>query len=143
MKRVIIDTSVWSEALRRKKNTINSSETIIRKIIEKDIEILLLGIILQEILSGISNEKLYYEIKKILDDFVYLETTKNDYIYASELSNKCRSNGIKAGSIDYLIASTTIQNDLHLVTYDKDFVNISKYTDLKIFDIDNFLKNSS
>ena len=143
MKRVIIDTSVWSEALRRKKNTINSSETIIRKIIEKDIEILLLGIILQEILSGISNEKLYNEIKKILDDFVYLETTKNDYIYASELSNKCRSNGIKAGSIDYLIASTTIQNDLYLVTYDKDFVNISKYTDLKIFDIDNFLKNSS
>ena len=143
MKRVIIDTSVWSEALRRKKNTINSSETIIRKIIEKDIEILLLGIILQEILSGISNEKLYNEIKKILDDFVYLKTTKNDYIYASELSNKCRSNGIKAGSIDYLIASTTIQNDLYLVTYDKDFVNISKYTDLKIFDIDNFLKNSS
>ena len=143
MKRVIIDTSVWSEALRRKKNTINSSETIIRKIIEKDIEILLLGIILQEILSGISNEKLYNEIKKILDDFVYLETTKNDYIYASELSSKCRSNGIKAGSIDYLIASTTIQNDLHLVTYDKDFVNISKYTDLKIFDIENFLKNSS
>lgn len=143
MKRVIIDTSVWSEALRRKKNTINSSVAIIRKIIEKDIEILLLGIILQEILSGISNEKLYNEIKKILDDFVYLETTKNDYIYASELSNKCRSNGIKAGSIDYLIASTTIQNDLHLVTYDKDFVNISKYTDLKIFDIENFLKNSS
>ena len=143
MKRVIIDTSVWSEALRRKKNTINSSETIIRKIIEKDIEILLLGIILQEILSGISNEKLYNEIKKILDDFVYLKTTKNDYIYASELSNKCRSNGIKAGSIDYFIASTTIQNDLHLVTYDKDFVNISKYTDLKIFDIENFLKNSS
>ena len=34
MTKFIIDTSVWSEALRRKKNTLNSSETIVRKIIE-------------------------------------------------------------------------------------------------------------
>ena len=141
MTRLIIDTSVLSEALRRKKNSINSSETVVRKIIENDQEIVILGIILQEILTGISNEKIFTEIKDILDDFVYLDITKNDYIYASELSNKCRSKGIIAGSIDFLIASVAIRNDLHLVTFDRDFFNISKHSGLKILDIDRFLEN--
>jgi len=143
MTKFIIDTSVWSEALRRKKNTLNSSETVVRKIIENDDEIVILGIILQEILAGISNEKLFREIKDILDDFVYLDITKNDYIYASELSNKCRSKGIIAGSIDFLIASTAIRNELQLVTSDKDFLNISKHSNLKILDINRFLENKT
>ncbi|PKL15228.1 MAG: VapC toxin family PIN domain ribonuclease [Spirochaetae bacterium HGW-Spirochaetae-5] len=143
MTQFIIDTSVWSEALRRKKNIVNSSETIIRKIIENDDEIVVLGIIFQEILTGISNEKLFKEIKDVLDDFVYLEITKNDYIYASELSNKCRSKGIIAGSVDFLIASTAIRNELQLVTFDKDFFNISKHTDLKILEIDRFPGNKN
>ena len=141
MTKFIIDTSVWSEALRRKKNTINSSETVVRKIIENEDEIVILGIILQEILTGILNEKLFIEIKDILDDLLYLEITKNDYIYASELCNKCRSKGITAGSIDFLIASTAIRNELQLVTFDKDFFNISNYSDLKILDIDHLLEN--
>ncbi len=143
MTRVIIDTSVWSEALRRKTNTVNSSETVVRKIIENDDEIVIAGIILQEILTGISNEKLFREIKDILDDFAYLDITKNDYIYASELSNKCRSKGIIAGSIDFLIASAAIRNELELVTFDKDFFNISKHTDLKILDIHRFPGNKT
>jgi predicted nucleic acid-binding protein len=143
MTKFIIDTSVWSEALRRKKNTVNSYETIVRKIIENDDEIVLLGIILQEILTGISNEKLFREIKDILDDFVFLDITKNDYIYASELSNKCRSKGIIAGSIDFLIASAAIRNELQLVTFDKDFFNISKHSDLKILDLNRFLENKT
>lgn len=143
MTKLIIDTSVWSEALRRKKNAVNSSETIVRKIIENDDEIVLLGVIIQEILTGISNEKLFSEIKDILDDFAYLEITKNDYIYASELTNKCRSKGIIAGSIDFLIASAAIRNKLQLVTFDKDFINISKHSNLKILDIERFLENKT
>jgi hypothetical protein len=143
MTRFIIDTSVWSEALRRKKNSVNSSETVVRKIIGDEDEIVIIGIILQEILSGISNEKLFEEIKNILDDFIYLDITKNDYVFAAELRNKCKSKGVIAGSIDFLIAAIAIRNELQLVTFDKDFFNISRQSDLKILDIDLFLKNKS
>jgi hypothetical protein len=143
MTRFIIDTSVWYEALRRKKNTVNSSETVVRKIIGDEDEIVIIGIILQEILSGISNEKLFEEIKNILDDFIYLDITKNDYVFAAELRNKCKSKGVIAGSIDFLIAAIAIRNELQLVTFDKDFFNISRQSDLKILDIDLFLKNKS
>ncbi len=143
MIRFIIDTSVWSEALRRKKNTVNSSDTVVRRIIENDYEIVVAGIILQEILSSIADEKLFRDIKDILKDFQYIDATKNDHIYASELSNKCRSKGIIAGSVDFLIASVAIRNELELVTFDNDLFNISKHTDLKILDIDRFLVNNT
>src|SRR6056297_544912 len=134
MIRLLIDTSVWSEALRRKEKSLNSSETLVRRIIENNEEIVIIGIILQEILSGITNQKQFSEIESILSDFAYIDITKKDYIHAAELRNKCKQKGITAGSFDFLIASVAIKNKLTLVTYDKDFINISKYTELKILD---------
>ncbi len=138
--KLLIDTSVWSEALRRKDKSLNSSETIVRKIIDNNDEIVVIGIILQEILSGISDRRLFSEIKNILNDFSYLEMARDDYIYAAELRNKCKQKGITAGSLDFLIASVAIRNKLKLVTFDKDFINISKHADLKIISIDRMLK---
>ena len=139
MIKLLIDTSVWSEALRRKEKSLNSSETLVRRIIENNDEIVIVGIILQEILSGITNEKLFSEIQNILNDFSYIEITKEDYIHAAELRNKCKQKGITAGSLDFLIASVAIRNKLTLVTYDNDFKNISKYTELKILDEAKYL----
>jgi len=134
MIRLLIDTSVWSEALRRKEKSLNSSETLVRRIIENNDEIVIIGIILQEILSGITNQKQFSEIESILSDFAYIDITKEDYIHAAELRNKCKQKGITAGSFDFLIASVAIKNKLTLVIYDKDFINICKYTELKILD---------
>ena len=143
MIKLLIDTSVWSEALRRKEKSINSSETLVRRIIENNDEIIIVGIILQEILSGITNEKLFLEILNILNDFSYVEITKEDYIHAAELRNKCKQRGITAGSFDFLIASVAIRNKLMLVTYDNDFKNISKYTELKILDETKYLNKKN
>ena len=139
MIRLLIDTTVWSEALRRKEKSLNSSETLVRRIIENNDEIVIVGIILQEILSGITNKKLFSEIESILNDFSYIEIIKEDYIRAAELRNKCKEKGITAGSFDFLIASVAIRNKLTLVTYDKDFINICKYTELKILDDEKYL----
>ena len=132
----LVDTSVWSEALRRKNTSISSSETILSKLILSEHEIVLTGIIIQEILSGITDKKLFNEINLILSDFPYIETIKNDYIYAAELRNLLKSIGITAGSFDFLIASVCIRNKLTLVTFDKDFIHIAKHTDLKLFKTD-------
>ena len=83
----LIDTSVWSESLRRKKSSIDSAETILSKLILNEYEIVIVGIVLQEILSGITDKKLFAEINTILADFPYIETAKQDYIFAAELRN--------------------------------------------------------
>lgn len=140
MNQFLVDTSVLSEALRRKKNSINSSDTLVKKIIEQKDEIVLIGIILQEILTGISDKKLYLEIKEILSDFSYLEIKKEDYIFASEIRNLSKQNGITISSFDAIIASIAIHHKITLVSFDKDFKLISKLFDLKILDIEKYLK---
>ena len=139
----LIDTSVWSESLRRKKSSIDSAETILSKLILNEYEIVIVGIVLQEILSGITDKKLFAEINTILADFPYIETTKQDYIFAAELRNLLKIKGVTAGSFDFLIASLAIRNDLTLVTLDQDFTYIAKHTDLKIFDLEKGLRNGN
>lgn len=90
MNRLLIDTSVWFEALRRKDKSLDSSETLVRRIIENNDDIVIIGIILQEILSDITNEKLFSEVESILNDFLYIDIVKEDYVYAAKLRNKCK-----------------------------------------------------
>jgi predicted nucleic acid-binding protein len=136
--KVLVDTSVWSEALRRKDNSIKSEETFIYHLVTNDEGIVLTGIILQEILSGIKSNKLFQDIQNTLRDFNFVEPRIEDYIYAAELKNNLMKKGINAGSIDFLIASIAINNDLYLATYDNDFDNISKFSDLRVISLEKY-----
>ena len=139
----LVDTSVWSESLRRKKSSMDSAETILSKLILNEYEIVIVGIVLQEILSGITDKKLFAEINTILADFPYIEATKQDYVFAAELRNLLKTKGVTAGSFDFLIAVFLICNDLTLVTLDQDFTYIAEHTDLKIFDLEKGLRNGN
>jgi len=52
-KSVIVDTSVWSLALRRKEYKETRETKILKKLLQNEEEVYLLGIIFQEILQGI------------------------------------------------------------------------------------------
>ncbi len=129
--RILVDTSVWSHALRRKKES-SAEQHFLYKLIEKEEQIFTTGIILQEILSGISGQKMFQQIRSILANFAYIEATKDNFIAAAELRNKCKTKGVSAGSIDFLIACVAIHHDLYLATFDNDFSHISKCCPLKI-----------
>jgi len=67
---VLVDTSVWSLAL-RKNNKNNEQNNIIDKFKEliKDLKVKIIGPIRQEILSGIKNNDKYEELKEKLSYF--------------------------------------------------------------------------
>ena len=136
----LVDTSVWSEALRRKKQSIKSENTFIFQLINNDETIILTGIILQEILTGIKTNKQFQNIQSILRDFNFIEPGIEDYIFAAELKNILMTKGIHAGSIDFLIASIAIKNDLFLASFDHDFDNISKYCNLNVINQEKYLE---
>ncbi len=136
--KILADTSVWSEALRRKEKTIRSEDTLLYKMINNNEQIVLTGIVLQEILTGISSKKVFNEIQSVLSDFLMIEPTVNDYICAAELSNNLKTKGITAGSIDFLIASIAVNNELPLATFDNDFHNIAMHSKLKILDPEKY-----
>lgn len=131
--KVLVDTSVWSLALRRRKTLPPVAEvSLLKELIENQEEIITLGIILQELLQGIRDPQQYRSIFKAMRPFPLLEPNREDYEYAAHLSNLCRSKGIQASTIDFLISAVCLNHKSVLLMTDKDFLHISKYCDLKL-----------
>ena len=119
--RILVDTPVWSVALRRKQGPAGEAADKLRQLIEGGEQIFLLGVILQEILSGVADKTLFNRLVDYLAAFPLIELGREAYVAAAEIRNKCRKSGIQAGTIDFLIASTCIEKGLLLFTLDKDF----------------------
>ena len=92
----------------------------------------MIGSIRQEILSGISDEHKFRELKDALKAFSDFEITTDDYEQAAAYYNICRSNGIQGSYIDYLICSVAHNNDFLIFTLDKDFEQYRRYIDIEL-----------
>jgi predicted nucleic acid-binding protein len=115
MKRILVDTSVWSLAL-RKKNLSEEEQRIVDRLsrVIRNLELVIIGPIRQEILSGISDRR------------------KFDYELAAECCNKCRMNGIQGSHIDFLVCSVAINNEMAVLTLDRDFLLYKQHMKLKL-----------
>jgi predicted nucleic acid-binding protein len=136
----LLDTSVWSEALRRKNVSIKSDNTYLYHLIQNEENIFITGVIIQELLSGVKNEKMFSELKEILLNFEIIEPEVGDYIFAASLRNKISTKGIQASTVDLLLVSIAIRRNYYLLSFDKDFNYISQHTDLKLLSFESYLK---
>lgn len=130
--KILVDTSVWSLALRRKDVKQKSEVRKLEALIKNGEQIYILGIILQEILSGIKDERLFNKLADYLSAFPLIELTRKDYIKAAQLRNICMKKGISASTIDFLIASICIGKDMLLFSADSDFQHIARVSNLKL-----------
>ena len=122
--KVLIDTSVWSLALCRKKEILNEFE---KKIVNELAELInetravIIGPIRQEILSGLNSKNQYKQLKSKLKAFNDFPINSDDYEKAAEFFNVCRSKGIQGSHIDFIICSVAYHNNLSIFTTDNDF----------------------
>ena len=133
MKRILVDTSVWSLALRKKEKTDQEIRIInqLSKIIN-NLDMVIIGPIRQEILSGINDKNKYDELREKISIFEDFQLHTYDYELAAELFNECRKHGIQGSHIDYLICAVAINNDMSILTLDNDFQLYKKHMKLKI-----------
>lgn len=124
----MVDTCIWSAALRRKKRT-RSEERLARQLTEliNDLNVVVIGAIRQEILSGISDETQFARVRDRLRAFPDLELDTESYEMAARFYNRCRGKGIQGSNTDFLICAAAEQHNLSIFTTDKDF---SRYRDL-------------
>lgn len=136
MRFVLVDTSVWSLAFRKKRPDSNDKKLIeyLTFLIRKRYTVMI-GPIRQEILSGISDENTFRKLKEALKAFPDFEITTDDYEQAAAYYNICRSNGIQGSHTDYLICSVAHNNDFLIFTLDKDFKNYRNYIDIELIDM--------
>jgi len=125
--RVIVDTSIWSLALRR--NTPDNAIDIINDFRDliADGRVVLLGAIRQEILSGIRHLEQFVRLRDYLRAFPDLEMNMADYELAAEFFNTCRSNGVQGSNTDFLICAAAVNHGYSIFTTDKDFENFQTY----------------
>ena len=121
--KVLVDTSVWSFALRRKEQS-----EIAKKLAELIMEsmVIIIGPVRQELLSGISDKEVFDSLKSHLQSFDDLPITTRDYETAAEYYNICRKNGVQGSHIDFLICAVACNNDLLIFTTDHDFQHYAK-----------------
>jgi predicted nucleic acid-binding protein len=91
------------------------------------------GIILQEILQGIKDDRSYTFTKDRLSKLPHLEIDKETYIYAASLYRFLRAKGITVQPVDVTLAGLAIQRNIPLYTRDEHFKAIAKHSDLKLF----------
>ena len=131
--KVVVDTCVWSLALRR---NIATEEVAIVKILRElitDGRVVLLGAIRQEVLSGIRDREQFIRLRDKLRAFPEVEITMEDYELAAEFFNTCRRNGVQGSNTDFLICAVAHRRGYCILTTDKDFDNFRSYIPVVLF----------
>jgi predicted nucleic acid-binding protein len=129
--KVLVDTSVWSLALRRPKNATLSPEqqNVVTALADlmRDGRAVMMGAIRQELLSGIKLLAGFDALKSTLTAFEDVPLAMQDYEKAAEVFNICRANGVQGSSTDFLICAVSINHQLPIFSMDNDFLNYQKY----------------
>ncbi len=133
--KVLVDTPIWSYALRSKNRSYQSEINKLTSLI-RDQRAMIIGPIRQEILSGYSDFRKYTIIKEKLSYFENTPILDVDYELAAEFSNKCRKKGIQGSHIDFLICAVADRIDTLIFTNDKDFMHYKKIVPIKLFEIE-------
>jgi predicted nucleic acid-binding protein len=121
---ILIDTPVWSLALRRRKqNLAPLQERAIRLLyqIVDEGRAKLLGPVRQELLSGLREESQFLRLRDYLRAFPDAPLETVDYEEAARGSNECRRAGIANSPVDMLICSSALRHDWEIFTTDRDF----------------------
>lgn len=128
--RVLVDTCVWSQTLRRIQGNNHSQE--LRDLIS-DNRACIIGPIRQEILSGIRLKQHFQTLRDHLSAFPDLLIETSDYECAAEFSNLLSNKGIQGSAIDFIICAAAYRHGLLIYTIDQDFKHYSKHIPIKLY----------
>lgn len=130
---LLVDTSVWSLALRRDAAAGSPQVRALRDALEGAEMVVTTGLVLQELLQGFAGPRARSDIIDRFATLPFLSPDREDHVEAAEVRNRCRRAGIQVGTIDALLAQLCIRHGLTLLTTDKDFVRAASHCPLRVW----------
>ncbi|HMU25847.1 MAG TPA: PIN domain nuclease [Solirubrobacterales bacterium] len=129
---IVADTSVWVDYLN---GVWAPGSRELRRLLEEDETVCMTDHVLSEILQGYRREAEADEIASLLLTFPFLGLEgPGDYLAAASVYRKARSAGITLRStVDLLIAIPCIRREAFLLHNDRDFDQLARVSDLKIW----------
>ena len=132
---IVVDTSVWSLSLRRKSEDLNPTErAIVDELAELIFEgrVCLIGLVRQEVLSGIRFHAQFERLRSFLRAFRDTEILIEDYESAAQASNQCQAKGVTVSVVDALICAVALNHDWAIFTTDNDFKSFTSILSIKL-----------
>ena len=117
---VLVDTSVWSLALRRAKRVDSTVSGELAELIGEG-RVVMLGAVRQEVLSGMKIKAQFDQLREHLRSFPDLELETADYEEAASAFNRCRERGVQGSNTDFVICAAAARRKLAVYTTDGDF----------------------
>jgi predicted nucleic acid-binding protein len=133
--RVLVDTTIWSLALRRQAGGRNAEEARLVGVWEELVRegrIVLLGLIRQEVLSGIADQRQFDRLRDALAAFPDEIIMTADHVRAAERFNRCRSVGVQGSPIDFLICAVAERLRVPIFTTDLDFPRFARTLPIRL-----------
>jgi predicted nucleic acid-binding protein len=122
--RVLVDTAVWSLALRRRVAANNPVVEELRSLIDEG-RVAMIGPIRQELLSGIRSPESVERLRDALRPFDDEPLERADFERAAEHFNTCRARGIQGSNTDFLLCAVAERRNLPILTTDSDFTRFA------------------
>jgi predicted nucleic acid-binding protein len=132
---VLVDTSTWSLALRRKAQHLNPVERAavseLTNLI-KEGRARIIGLVRQELLSGIKTSSQYEKLRAVLRSFPDEPVATVDYEAAAKAGNDSRARGVVVSVSDTLICAIAMARDWSIFAADPDFKSYARILPLKL-----------
>ena len=129
---MIVDTSVWSLALRRR--TAEAPEAAALAALLRDDDARLLGVVRQELLTGIRETARFEVLRNTLRKWPDHPVITGHFELAAEAANTCRSHGIQGSNVDYLICAVAMRDGASIFTTDADFERYAVHLPITLFE---------
>ena len=130
---LLVDTSVWSLALRRDGSSETREVIALREALDGADSVVTTGLVLQELLQGFSGPKARESIIQRFGTLPLIQPDRQDHIGAAEVRNVCRRNGVQVGTIDAVLIQLCGRYELTLLSVDKDFTSAAPYVPFKLW----------
>ena len=127
---VLVDSAVWIQYLGPNASLVDRK---LEALIRPANQVVITGVIFQEVLQGIRNPRSFFLTRKLLGRLPFLIPTPDVHAKAAEIFRALPLTRKRPTTVDVLIASLAIENRIPLFTLDEDFRFIQAHTDLKLF----------
>jgi predicted nucleic acid-binding protein len=128
---IIIDTSVWSLALRRQRSAPSAETRELAELVREG-RAAMLGAVRQELLSGVRADPQFETLRSHLRAFSDIPLEAEDYEEAASFFNKCRGRGIQGSNTDFLICAAAARRGFGILTTDTDFAHFARVLPIEL-----------
>ena len=132
---VLVDTTIWSLALRRRRDALTRDQ--VRLVDEWRALVLdgragIIGPVRQEVLSGVRSTEVFDRLRHHLAGFDCIEVGLDDYDQAARFYNTLRSSGVAGGGVDLLICAVASRAGVPIFTTDRDFRRYADHLPIRL-----------